>query len=133
MRFRSLYRYSYGKSPKDLRPAIVACKLALSLTIVAVALLLFAVFFHFYHNYHLSWESSGDTAIITTNSTGSSGTPARNQEESPNHSSSSSSSSPLIRYLVDYSGNLCATFSLLKLSQIPERADSERSGTVSEY
>lgn len=113
MRFRSLYRYSYGKSPKDLRPAIVVCKLALSLAIVAVALLLFAVSFHFYHKYHLSLESSGDTAFITTNTTANSSSSARNQAESANHSSSSS---PLIRYLADYSGNLCETFCFAQIA-----------------
>lgn len=111
MRFRSLYRYSYGKSPKDLRPAVVACKLALALIIVATILVALAVSLYFYNNYH-STEPSANSSKAST--------PARHQEELPNHSSSSSSS--LAHYLADYSVPLCliagAVLFLLTLASI---------------
>lgn len=113
MRFRSLYRYSYGKSPKDLRPAVVACKLALALIIVATILVALAVSLYFYNNYHSTKPSANSSKAST---------PARHQEELPNHSSSSSSSSSLAHYLADYSVPLCliagAVLFLLTLASI---------------
>lgn len=110
MRFRSLYRYSYSKSPADLRPAVVACKLTLSLSIVATLLFVAALISLFYHQpdnlqagtvtklegARLPAENSNNTSSEPPESTF-----ARQQEDSlADHSSS-----PLARYLADYSGN----------------------------
>ncbi|KAH7645960.1 uncharacterized protein LOC124492632 [Dermatophagoides farinae] len=58
MRFLSLYSYSLKKSPKDLRLAIVACRLSLILAIIAFILFLLTVFVLFTnksnHNYAFS-------------------------------------------------------------------------------
>lgn len=52
MRFLSLYSYSLKKSPKDLRLAIVACRLSLILAIIALILFLLTVFTFFTNNNH---------------------------------------------------------------------------------
>lgn len=58
MRFLSLYSYSLKKSPKDLRLAIVACRLSLILAIIAFILFLLTLFVLFTnksnHNYAFS-------------------------------------------------------------------------------
>lgn len=44
MRFITLYSYSFAKSPKNLRLAIVACRISLLLTIVSSTLFLLIIF-----------------------------------------------------------------------------------------
>ncbi|KAI2810448.1 hypothetical protein BLOT_001609 [Blomia tropicalis] len=50
MHFCSLYRYSYRKSPKDLRPAVIACRLTFIFAIFAIILFIFSLSCYSYQN-----------------------------------------------------------------------------------
>lgn len=99
MRFITLYSYSFSKSPKNLRLAIVACRISLILTIVSLVLFLLITF-------TLVKNEQQNSTILKNESLINESLKESNQTNiNSNNSSINDNSQPLIKFAnFDFSG-----------------------------